>query len=110
MPRQGCIPYIQLAILILLEKQGPLCGYGLYKRLRAAGLDVSEAVVYTALSRMSQRGLVRAVRGEKDGRQVVLYEITEKGVFKLRKLYSVFWELSRAIEALAEGPETGAGK
>lgn len=96
--RPSCIPYLQLAVLLLLEGEGGLCGYRIYLRLVEAGLHVEDAVVYRVLEKLRARGLIEVVEHGPRGR--VRYRITPRGREELGRLLEAKRSLDRALEAL----------
>jgi transcriptional regulator len=76
---QGSLP---LLILKILDRRGPLHGYGITARIEAVSdeLRVEEGSLYPALHRMEEAGYVRA-RWEttENNRRARVYEITAAG-------------------------------
>ena len=100
----SCLPYLQLAILLLIDRRGPICGYRIVHLLKLLGLNVGEAAVYTALSKMRRKGLIQPIHVVKEGRRVVRYVLTEKGRRELRELLEAYMTLEAAIHAILSMP------
>ncbi len=65
---RSCLPWLQLLILKILKERGPLCGFRIAKILKEEiGINVEDAAVYTALSKLKSQGYVIAT---KEGRRV----------------------------------------
>jgi DNA-binding PadR family transcriptional regulator len=96
----SCLPHLQLAIMMLLDRMGPLCGYRIRILLDKLGLEVDESAVYTALAKMKRRGLVEPRREVRNGRRVVRYTLTEKGKRELKRLTELFETISNVIRSI----------
>ena len=96
--RPACLPYLQLAVLLLPRREGRLCGYRIYRILREAGLEVDEAAVYSALRKLRERGLVEVVERGPRGR--LRYALTEKGLEELERLLSLKRVVDEALSRL----------
>ncbi len=99
--RPACLPYLQLAIMLLLRREGRLCGYRIYRLLREAGLEVDEAAVYSALRKLRERGLVEVAERGPRGR--LRYRLTERGVEELERLVSLKRLVDEALKRLGSG-------
>ena len=76
---QGSLP---LLILKILDRQGPLHGYGITARIEAVSeaLRVEEGSLYPALHRLEEDGLVRAKwLNTENNRRARFYELTRAG-------------------------------
>ncbi len=74
---RSCLPWLQLLILKVLKERGPLCGFRIAKILKEEmGIDVEDAAVYTALSKLRSQGYVVTTR---EGRRV-RYAINAEGL------------------------------
>ncbi len=94
----SCLPHLQIIVLLILQRYGPLCGYRIAKMLNETlGLDIDEASVYNVLGKLARRGLVRPIRETGHGRSMVLYEVTEHGREELCKLLGVLDKINTAI-------------
>jgi PadR family transcriptional regulator, regulatory protein PadR len=82
---QGSLP---LLILKILDRRGPLHGYGITARIEAASdlLRVEEGSLYPALHRLEEAGLVRAQwKTTENNRRARVYELTALGRKELQK-------------------------
>lgn len=79
------VPYgaLELLILKLLQRSGPLHGFGIAReieRLAEASAPITQGSVYPALVRLQQRRWVAGRWGTSDkGRRARFYQITPKG-------------------------------
>ena len=76
---KGSLP---LLILKILERRGPLHGYGITARIESVSslLRVEEGSLYPALHRMEEGGLVRASwKTTENNRRARVYELTALG-------------------------------
>lgn len=92
---RSCLPWLQLLILKILKERGPLCGFRIAKILKEdMGIDVEDAAVYTALSKLRSQGYVTTTR---EGRRV-RYFINQEG---LKFLNDGLKSLEKIQQALA---------
>ncbi|HEV2690904.1 MAG TPA: PadR family transcriptional regulator [Bryobacteraceae bacterium] len=73
---------LQLLILKILHRRGPLHGYGITAQIEAISdlLRVEEGSLYPALHRMEETGWVRARwRTTENNRRARIYELTPAG-------------------------------
>lgn len=76
---QGSLP---LLILKILDRRGPLHGYGIAARIEAVSevLRVEEGSLYPALHRLEEAGLVRAQwKTTENNRRARIYDLTALG-------------------------------
>ncbi len=100
MPR-SCIPFLQLAVLLVIRGSGPICAYRIYRRLESLGLDVEEAAVYSTIAKLKSKNLIEA--SEKGPRGRIRYILTAKGLEELQRLI----EEKKAIDKLLEEASGG---
>lgn len=99
---QGAFSLVQLAVIAILEAQGPLS----MSRL-AESLDVSVASATGIIDRMEHRGLV-ARRHEEDDRRIVIVSLTDAGTGVFREIAAHRRErMAALLERLTED-ELGA--
>jgi PadR family transcriptional regulator, regulatory protein PadR len=99
---QGSLP---LLILKILDRRGPLHGYGITARIEAVSdlLRVEEGSLYPALHRMEEAGWIRA-RWEttENNRRARVYELTALGRKQLqteeRRWTSISTAISRVLQ------------
>ena len=99
---QGSLP---LLILKILDRRGPLHGYGITARIEAVSdlLRVEEGSLYPALHRMEETGWIRA-RWEttENNRRARVYELTALGRKQLqteeRRWTSISTAISRVLQ------------
>lgn len=100
----------ELVLLAVMVAGAEAYGSSLQQVLaRRAGRDVSLGAIYTALDRLSRKGLVRSQLGEptpmRGGRRKRHYELTATGLEELRELRRIrerMWN-----EVASEFPEGG---
>jgi PadR family transcriptional regulator, regulatory protein PadR len=76
---QGSLP---LLILKILDRRGPLHGYGITAKIEAVSdlVRVEEGSLYPALHRMEEAGLIRARwKTTENNRRARVYELTALG-------------------------------
>jgi PadR family transcriptional regulator len=81
---QGSLP---LLILKILNRRGPLHGYGITARIEAVSdqLRVEEGSLYPALHRLEEAGFVRARwQTTENNRRARVYELTAAGTKHLK--------------------------
>ena len=92
---------IDLVVLRLLDRRGPLHGYAITQQIAAASknvLQLQEGSLYPALHRMSQTGWLRASWGaSENGRRARFYEITAEGRRQLAEEEKKWAELTDAV-------------
>jgi PadR family transcriptional regulator PadR len=94
---QGSLP---LLVLKILERRGPLHGYGITNQIESASdlLRVEEGSLYPALHRMEEAGWIRAEwTTTENKRRARVYEITETGRRQLHEEESRWLAISAAI-------------
>ncbi len=108
---QSCLPHLQLVILLLLMRAGPMCGYRIAKTLNdVLGLDVDEASVYNVLGKLARRGLLKPIRDREGGRVVVRYEVTSEGRERVCRLLELLEKINTAVlRAVGAGEEVEPG-
>src|SRR3954453_18360737 len=78
---------LDLLVLTLLERRGPLHGYAIaaaIQQLSQEALRVDEGSLYPALYRMSEAGWIRAEwRTTENSRRARMYQITRTGTKRL---------------------------
>jgi len=100
---RSCIPYLQLLVLALLEKRGPLCGYRIFQVLSKYGVVSQPAAVYNALQKLQGRGCVRLVEAKTSRGRAQRYSLTPEGRRYLRELMEEFKLVQRAMEEVVSG-------
>jgi transcriptional regulator len=95
---------IDLVVLRLLDRRGPLHGYAITQQIAAASanvLQLQEGSLYPALHRMMQAGWLRAAWGaSENGRKARFYEITATGRRQLAEEKKKWAELTGAVARL----------
>lgn len=95
---------IDLVILRLLDRRGPLHGYAITQQIANASGDVlqlQEGSLYPALHRMAQAGWLRASWGaSENGRKARFYGITDAGRRQLAEERRKWSELTAAVTRL----------
>jgi len=94
---QGSLP---LLVLKILERRGPLHGYGITNHIESASdlLRVEEGSLYPALHRMEEAGWIRAEwTTTENNRRARIYEITDAGRKQLEEQESRWTAISAAI-------------
>lgn len=95
---------IDLVVLRLLDRRGPLHGYAITQQIAAVSgnvLQLSEGSLYPALHRMAQAGWLRATWGaSENGRRARFYEITAAGRRQLAEEEQKWSELTGAVARL----------
>ena len=78
---------LDLLVLTLLERRGPMHGYALataIQQLSEEALRVDEGSLYPALYRMTEAGVIRAGwRTTENNRRARMYQITKAGTTRL---------------------------
>jgi PadR family transcriptional regulator, regulatory protein PadR len=101
---QGSLP---LLILKILDRRGPLHGYGITTRIEAVSdlLRVEEGSLYPALHRMEEAGWIRARwKTTENNRRARVYELTALGRKQLQTEQRRWTSISTAISrVLQEG-------
>ena len=96
------LPGTLYMLILRTLKDGPLHGYAIAKRVRAASRDVlliEEGSLYPALNRMLIKGWLKAESGtSENNRKVRFYRLTADGRKQLEKETEEFNELIRAIQ------------
>jgi transcriptional regulator len=95
---------IDLVVLRLLDRRGPLHGYAMTQQIAAVSnnvLQLQEGSLYPALHRMAQAGWLRASWGAtENGRRARYYEITAAGRRQLVDEEKKWAELTGAVARL----------
>ena len=94
---QGSLP---LLVLKILDRRGPLHGYGITACIEAASdlLRVEEGSLYPALHRMEEAGWVRARwRTTENNRRARVYELTALGRKQLQSEERRWTSITAAI-------------
>lgn len=101
---QGSLP---LLILKVLDRRGPLHGYGITTRIEAVSdlLRVEEGSLYPALHRMEEAGWIRARwKTTENNRRARVYELTALGREELETEERRWTSINTAIcRVLQEG-------
>jgi PadR family transcriptional regulator, regulatory protein PadR len=101
---QGSLP---LLILKVLDRRGPLHGYGITTRIEAVSdlLRVEEGSLYPALHRMEEAGWIRARwKTTENNRRARIYELTALGRKQLQAEERRWTSINTAIcRVLQEG-------
>lgn len=91
---------LDLLVLRILQ-HGPEHAYGVGRRLREGSegvLDVAEGVLYPALHRLEERGLLRGSWAKSEsGRRARYYELTNRGRDHLASEMEGWARLNRAV-------------
>jgi DNA-binding PadR family transcriptional regulator len=97
----------QLDLLLLaVLAPGPLHGYAVIDRLRAASgglFDLPEGTVYPVLHRLEREGLLASGWGDRQGRRTRTYRLTAAGVRALREKQADWLGYRRGVESVLEG-------
>ena len=91
--------FISSLILLILEKE-PGHGYKIGKAIEERSLGVwspPSSTLYTVLNGMKEKGLIRCIEQEDDGRAKKVYEITSKGREALRLMLERVMSLKGAV-------------
>ena len=100
---------LELLVLRLLDTR-PMHGFGIGRLLRensSGVLDVAEGVLYPALHRLENRGLLRSDWGRTEaGRRAKFYELTDTGRTRLDQMEA---EWARFRGAVASSPRRADG-
>ncbi len=92
---------IDLLVLKILARQGPLHGYGITSRIQAISdnvLRVEEGSLYPALHRMEEAGWIKAEWKVTDNRRRArLYELTPAGVKQLENAEERWTNITAAV-------------
>jgi PadR family transcriptional regulator, regulatory protein PadR len=101
MPRQDALQgSLPLLILKILDRRGPLHGYGITARIEAVSdlLRVEEGSLYPALHRLEEAGLVRAQwKTTENNRRARVYELTAPGRKELQTEEQRWTSITAAI-------------
>lgn len=101
---------LDLLVLRILES-GPMHGFGIGRILRETSsgvLDVAEGVLYPALHRLENRGLLRSEWGRTEaGRRAKFYEPTGAGMARLEEM-EADWARFRGAVASIRRPLEGS--
>ena len=101
MPRQDVLQgSLPLLILKILDRRGPLHGYGITARIEAVSdlLRVEEGSLYPALHRLEEAGYVRARwRTTENNRRARVYELTSAGREQLQAEETRWTSVTAAI-------------
>ena len=92
---------IDLLVMKILARQGPLHGYGITSRIQAMSdnvLRVEEGSLYPALHRMEESGWIKAEWKVTDNRRRArLYELTPAGVKQLADAEERWTNITAAV-------------
>ena len=92
---------LEMLILTILDRQGPLHGYGIAKQIQRMSeqeLKIEEGSLYPALQRMLRKGWVTAEWDERGlKRRARVYSLTDEG---RRQMASEVTEFSRLVQAI----------
>lgn len=83
-----------LYVVAILNREGPLHGYGVISRLRALGFDISSIYGYVLLKRMVADGVLD--EREEGGRK--LYVVSEEGLRYFRAALDEMKNLLKFLE------------
>lgn len=101
---------LELLVLRILEA-GPSHGFALGRTLRehsSGVLDVAEGVLYPALHRMENRGLLTSTWQRTDaGRRAKYYALTDAGRRRLEELEAAWSRFRGAVASVPRGAEGG---
>lgn len=100
---QGSLP---LLILKILERLGPIHGYGITARIEGMSdvLRVEEGSLYPALHRMEESGLIKAKWATTENkRRARMYEITAAGRKQLEEEERRWYAVTAAVGQVLEG-------
>lgn len=102
---------LELLVLRVLES-GPMHGFGVGRILRESSsgvLDVAEGVLYPALHRMENRGLLSSEWGRTDaGRRAKFYALTAAGAQRLDEMEADWARFRGAVASVRRPAEGGA--
>lgn len=101
---------LELLVLRVLES-GPLHGFGIGRHLRehsSGVLDVAEGVLYPALHRLENRGLLRSEwKRTEAGRRAKFYEPTDAGLARLDEMEAEWARFRGAVASIPRRVEGG---
>ena len=101
---------LELLVLRTLEHE-PMHGFGVGRRLRNGSshvLDVAEGVLYPALHRLEERGLLDASWGRSEtGRRAKFYRLTPRGRTRLREAEAEWRRFTGAVDGVLQAPAEG---
>lgn len=100
---------LELMILLAVLRLGDgAYGVPISREIESAGRSVAVAVVYAALDRLQQKGLVTSSLGdptpERGGRAKRFFRVTASGVRQVRETQRALTTLWNAVPGLQGGP------
>jgi PadR family transcriptional regulator PadR len=99
-PRGNLQGALDVMILKILSRQGPLHGYAIMTAIQQVGGDelrVEEGSLYPALRRMEDAGWLRAEWVNRNGRRARAYELTRAGRKQLAVAQSQWQAATAAV-------------
>lgn len=103
---------LEMLVLRILEA-GPMHGFGVGRILRESSsgvLDVAEGVLYPALHRLENRGLLTADWGRTEaGRRAKFYRLSDRGAERLAEIEAEWARFQTAVGTIRRPVEGEAG-
>jgi len=94
--------YLELCILLLIQRQERLYGFDLLERLEKFDLPVKEGTLYPILSRMTVEKILSAVWETKDikGHPRKFYSLTKEGAKLLAEMKTEFARMVEVYDSI----------
>ncbi|RYZ76356.1 MAG: PadR family transcriptional regulator [Proteobacteria bacterium] len=96
--------YLELCVLLLIQRHKKLYGFDLIEKLSAASLEVKEGTLYPLLNRMSADGVLGASWETENikGHPRKFYSLTKEGTRLLTDMESEFTEMVSIFKQLSK--------
>jgi PadR family transcriptional regulator, regulatory protein PadR len=96
--------YLELCVLLLIQKHKKVYGFDLIEKLSAAALEVKEGTLYPLLNRMSADGLLGASWETENvkGHPRKFYSLTKEGSRLLGEMEKEFSEMVSIFKQLSK--------
>lgn len=93
--------YLELCILLLIQKHERLYGFDLLEKLKAIDLELKEGTLYPLLSRMTTEGVLQAVWETENlkGHPRKFYSLTPDGTKLLSEMSTEFSKMVEIFES-----------
>jgi len=94
--------YLELCILLLIQKHGRIYGFDLIEKLHAVDLPLKEGTLYPMLSRMSSEEILSTLWDTENvkGHPRKFYSLTHKGEIVLREMQQEFEKIQNIFNQL----------
>lgn len=101
--------YLELCLLLLIQRHGRLYGFDLLEKLKAQGLPLKEGTLYPLLSRMAEEGSLSTVWETENlaGHPRKFYSLTKAGQASLSEMTVEFERMVRAYQDLQSPKKKG---